>query len=361
MARLVCPYCTREIEMVSRDHIFPDFLGGTRTIPACATCNNKIFGSRFESKSARQLLAFQLMLSSLGLSRISLKEGTRWVRAYEQDGELYDVEFRRGRPVLVLSKPKITRDELGRVVSVRARSVDEARALGRRVGGKAGGVIQEVFLPIAFGAREFAFEFGPDFGRLVLKMCAAVSTLIPGFDPEDIRPLVSVLKGDELRVDDARKDFRPCPAVDSAVPLLSHAIYVERNPTGLHGLVVLFGAIRMYCKMASMTHCTQSSALLAILDISTGAERFSQVAPQGLAEAPLVIQSRARDDGIDRWMVELQRQISKAGAAGWSVSAHVPPRPISELWQSSTSDMSFNSWSRSTLSDALLRSESKKE
>ena len=71
----LCPYCRTMLDQISRDHIFPNFMGGSRTIPACAQCNNRVFGARFEAKAARQILGFQLMLTSLGLSRISPKEG----------------------------------------------------------------------------------------------------------------------------------------------------------------------------------------------------------------------------------------------------------------------------------------------
>ncbi|QOY90971.1 HNH endonuclease [Paludibaculum fermentans] len=348
--RSVCPYCAAQIIEISRDHIFPDFLGGTRKIPACATCNNKIFGARFESKAARQLLSFQLMLSSLGLSQIPLKQGVRWERAYEHHGELYDLEHRDGGPVLIRTKPKVIRDEHGRVISVEARSMKEVKALA--VSRTREGLpveIQEVSYRVPFEKRHFDFEFGPDFGRLAMKMSAALSSLLPHFDAADIQPAMRVLRGDETRVDEARRDFRPFPSVDNELPLLSHAIYVERGLTGLHGLVVLFGTIRMYCKLASRTTNREPCAAVGILDISTNQERFTPINPQGLTEAPLVIRTADHDRGCDIWANELKRQISEAGAEGWLVRGRMPCRPASVLWQSSTSDRMLQSWSSNTL------------
>ncbi len=162
--RHVCPYCAIQTDNISRDHIFSEFLGGTRTIPACAKCNNKDFGARFESTAARNLLSFQLMLSSLGISGIAIREGTKWINAHEHEGESYDLEYRDGGLIFVLSTPKITRDGRGRVISIEVRSMEEAKAHKRRL--PKGSTIESKLVkrPVPFDKRDFKFSFGPDFG-----------------------------------------------------------------------------------------------------------------------------------------------------------------------------------------------------
>ena len=176
-------------------------------------------------------------------------------------------------------------------------------------------------------------------------MAASLATLLPPFDPGDIAYLTSVLRDDATSIDDARKDFRPFPLIENKAPLLSHAIYVERNATGFHGSVTLFGAIRMYCKFTKSRGSNESRALLATLDISTGQEEFLQVDLQGLTEAPLVLGHDEIDHGCKMWMAELQRQITEAeNEKGWSVVGQMSRQERAAIWQSSTFDGSSPSW-----------------
>ena len=46
MTNALCPYCTREIGtdgvIPSDEHVFPEYVGGRVTVPACKDCNNRI-------------------------------------------------------------------------------------------------------------------------------------------------------------------------------------------------------------------------------------------------------------------------------------------------------------------------------
>ena len=345
---MLCPYCGNDANQITGDHIFPNFLGGRRTIPTCASCNNT-FGSRFESRAARQLLAFQLMLCSLGIPEIAPKEGTRWRNAYEWEGTLCDLEWRNGEAVLVYSKPKVIRDDLHAIVSVETRSMREAEKHLRNSGKDQFWQLEEFNTPVPFNSREFAFNFGPDFGRLVIKMCAALATLLPSFIPDDINQAIRVLKSDDPLVHSARRDFRSFPAVDNAVPPFSHALYIEHNPTGIHGIATIFGAFRMYCRLGSCDARPEPVALIGTLDVSNGEEIFREVPPHGLTEAPLLLQTIDRERGAKVQIAELQRQISLCGAKGWSIAAESRAGLISSLWQSSTVNTNSKSWSGSTM------------
>ena len=48
-----CPYCLVHPQD-SDDHVFPDFLGGTRKVQSCTKCNND-FGGRFEGPVSQDL------------------------------------------------------------------------------------------------------------------------------------------------------------------------------------------------------------------------------------------------------------------------------------------------------------------
>ncbi|MDQ3819956.1 MAG: HNH endonuclease, partial [Acidobacteriota bacterium] len=51
---------------LSRDHIFPQFLGGKRKVDCCKNCNS-VFGHTFEAEAAKILQAEHVFISSWGL------------------------------------------------------------------------------------------------------------------------------------------------------------------------------------------------------------------------------------------------------------------------------------------------------
>ncbi len=155
-------------------------------------------------------------------------------------------------------------------------------------------------------------------------------------------------------------DFRPFAAVDNALPRLSHAIYVERSSTGLHGFVVLFGHIRMYCKLGPGITTKEPCAILGLLDVTTGKEHFSQLEPQGLTEAPFLHSTKNLDQGLRGWTAEMQRQVSEAGAKGWLCSGELRRSPCLTFWKSSTADVSYSSWGGNTLAPSVLAAHPKK-
>src|SRR5689334_11984669 len=82
-----CPYCTKNIEAISKDHVFPQFLGGTRKVNCCKGCNNS-FGHTFEGKAAKILQSLHVFISTWGLP---LKSASPiWKNAYTRDGKTYN-------------------------------------------------------------------------------------------------------------------------------------------------------------------------------------------------------------------------------------------------------------------------------
>lgn len=60
-----CPYCGSDFAD-SDDHIFPAFLGGKRTMPACRACNSR-FGHTFEAQVAGTLEPIYVQLAKWGV------------------------------------------------------------------------------------------------------------------------------------------------------------------------------------------------------------------------------------------------------------------------------------------------------
>src|ERR1019366_7642730 len=62
----VCPYSEPPYDVFTDDHIFPQFLGGRRTIRVCRSCNS-FFGHSFEGAASKQLKRLQVFISNFGL------------------------------------------------------------------------------------------------------------------------------------------------------------------------------------------------------------------------------------------------------------------------------------------------------
>jgi hypothetical protein len=60
----VCPYCL-ERPRDSDDHVFPEFLGGTKTVRTYTPCNSE-FGHRFEGPVSNDLAPVIVVLSFSG-------------------------------------------------------------------------------------------------------------------------------------------------------------------------------------------------------------------------------------------------------------------------------------------------------
>ena len=92
-------------------------------------------------------------------------------------------------------------------------------------------------------------EIGPDVRRLALKMCIALSSLLPDFDLKEIGEARLFLRGDIAPVVNTLVAFDRYEAVDSIREALAHVIYVERGRTRVYGLVQFFGAVQIFCRL----------------------------------------------------------------------------------------------------------------
>lgn len=265
------------------------------------------------------------MLRSLGISKIPIREGTRWRRAYDHEGELHDIEYRDGGIVVVPSEPKVVKDEAGNVVSVRVRSPKEAKALLKKLKPGFEADIQQSSTRIRLDQHSFGFGFEPAFGQVVAKMCIALATLLPGFCPDEVSETADLLPARLTRLDEVRRDYRGL-GFDADLPLLSHRIHVERCGGKLHGRVVFFSSVQMYCIMRGRQTVSQDASLIGTLNVLTGDETFDSSPILGLSEAPFVITNAARDRGMAAWAQAMKEQIERAGVKGWNVELGLDPR-----------------------------------
>src|SRR3954470_8317283 len=97
-----CPYCGAVEFSPTQDHVFPQFLGGSRKIRCCKGCND-LFGHSFEGATAHQFNCFQVYISSWGISLRNT--GKTWKRAHTEDGREYDFRTRPGGVTPILSRP----------------------------------------------------------------------------------------------------------------------------------------------------------------------------------------------------------------------------------------------------------------
>jgi hypothetical protein len=127
--KTLCPYCEQLIQDFSRDHIFPDFLGGSSKIPACKRCN-EVFGGTFEGRAATMLYGVQVSMSTWGL--VFNQTVPPWRRAYEHKGVEFDISVEDTEPKLRLSRPIKEIKGDGKPISISFGSEKEAvRAASR--------------------------------------------------------------------------------------------------------------------------------------------------------------------------------------------------------------------------------------
>jgi hypothetical protein len=310
----MCPYCQKTILQNSSDHIFSDFLGGRRMITACKPCNDR-FGHSFEAAAAKILQAMHISISTWGLP---LKETVQdWKSGHEYKGIKFDLSVDGSNIKLRLAKPVTERDERGTVTAVTFATEKEAEkaAENARKKGKSA-TVQKIGIELPFPGAAFNLAINRELNRTALKMCVALSTLLPNFsalDTEFARPVLA---------DDAQSG--PVPNVTPAFVLydslealrqpLSHVIYVERNNHGVYGVVQFFGVIQLFCKLGKPNESSSNAAILGVLDPMTGGESFDETAPLLNLLAPNVCPIEELPKQIGKWLGKFEESAKARGA-----------------------------------------------
>src|ERR1022692_500830 len=298
----ICPYSQPPYGEFTDDHIFPQFLGGRRTIRVCKQCNNT-FGHTFEGRASNQLKRLQVFISHFGLD-LTRTSGT-WPAALEIGDDTFDLLSGPEGVQCVLGKPTVRRDAEGKIVGGKARSMSEAKQIAKGLikSGQAKDV--EIFTsedgPIEDVRLTAPLSFNPDLYRLATKMAAAV---LVAFDRASLvaeSGIPAYLHGAADRpTSPAYCDIEP---IRNLRPPLSHAVYVELGEIS-YGIVLIFGFLKIYVPLPS---AKEAAAFLGSLDPMTGDEMFLKVVPVGprrvppyITEAQVMAHLREMDDTLTR-------------------------------------------------------------
>jgi hypothetical protein len=316
-SQTLCPYCIALILIPSRDHIFPQFLGGKRKVDCCKNCNS-VFGHTFEAEAAKILQAEHVFISSWGIPLRSADP--TWRAAHVQDGKSYDLSIGQTGVKPELAKPVIKLDEEGGVESgefVDKKQADRfARSLIEKE--KAREVKLEVLAPpqIDLTGLGHTLVLGPDIRRTALKMCIALSTLLPDSNLEDISEARLFLRGDRrlVPVNNTLAAYNIYEAIDSRRKALSHVIYLERSQSRVYGLVQFFGVTQLFCRLGVPKSGSESAAIFASLDPVTGEEEISATFPLDLTEPPYFLSRDEYPQLIGGWLKKYRAEAITRGA-----------------------------------------------
>ena len=336
-----CAYCNWPVisatlakpndpRIATRDHIFPNFLGGRRQIVACKSCNDG-FGSAFEGVASWNLSFLAGALSIQGIP-FHLAPAGLIKEGYESEGVTYDLRFENGVLTPELSKPHRILDDRGRPIQVTARTFreleNERKAAARKHSGVVTSSIAKNSLrhsgPIPFKPR---FEYRSELYFAGLKMAVALASTLPAGTYSEILPAASQLKAaiHKARESGARDkqafpgvlgpcnahpDFRNHIFLDQNRPPLSHVVYVERCRGTVNAIVQFFGSIQLFCAIGPAS-TTQPAAILGVLNPLAGTEQFTPMNPlQVEDETPIDIV-----EGVAKWNAKLIAQAAELGHA----------------------------------------------
>jgi hypothetical protein len=297
----------------TEDHIFSEFLGGRKTIPACRHCNNG-FGLSFEGGYSQALLKVKTWLAVQGVP-LKWDRDFRWKGALEYQGKPSDLVVRDGEILLQLSNPELVRDGNGAPVELRARNMAEADKVTAGLKRKHNITKSEARIEtatVSLGKLRFRIDAGPDLGLLALKMCSGAATLLPGFEPADIETAVSVLRQATPRMDGVvAKDDRAFQEIESVRPAFAHVIFVERTRHGTVGIVQFFGWLQLHCTLGRHVNAPECG-LLCLLDTASGRETFEQMRPLSVSQPPA-----AFADLRSSWCRRMIAQAQSIGLTGF--------------------------------------------
>ena len=310
----VCPYCGLQAAN-SRDHIFPDFLGGSRTVWCCKPCNDR-FGYQVEAAVNRDLSSLIVAFSVSGYAH---PRTVVWKEAFtdpETDAK-YDLDSKSSAKP---SRPYKFIDNKGRTRG-RARSKREAMNFGKTLG--EGHIVfqEQTTTGLRPTLHHSRLHLGSEIRTLACKMCVALATTSDNLG-----------KRRNWRPGEIAKQHPPLllptriEALDDLRPPLGHLIYIEGDPVRgrSYGIVQFFGCSAQFYVLLDDKYEGSKFAQLATLDIRSFEEKFSEVVP-----IELITPSRFQDtatylESMRKWPETLNSEIERAfGAVGLKVNLGV--------------------------------------
>lgn len=278
----MCPYCFR-LPADTDDHIFPASVGGDRTVPSCASCNNG-FGATFEAATVHSLLYPTLIRLRICGVPISDPGSVRWRKARRlPNGQIADLVLRKDAveevsPELIVRRsdenPKIydvnlNDDPVGRRQFSRSFPPNKFRVLSHERTARGPG----------FETFKISLDRNPAFAAL--KMAYALASLefpkaIPAF-ASCREALGQALQDTRCEPELSLLDLRQFDNLDALRPALAHLIYVEQNQDIIHAFVQFFGAFQFHVTLMSAASVKLDGAAIATLDILTGSSNYRRI------------------------------------------------------------------------------------
>jgi hypothetical protein len=280
-----CPYCLSRVA-VTREHIFPQFLGGAKTITACAECNNDLFGLRTEGVIAKQLAPLIVHLSQCGLKP---QKNQAWKRAFSRVLDEVEIWYDlKSDGTCARSEMSVKKDENGNVTTLYLHKKDSAkqkRTLESAYPGTRYGFFEETEMVNPPKRLEIQPPLSTELQRLSIKMCVALaahfnisdkSVCFPVrqflLDAEPFRPRVFNNLPQNEKLEALRNGFK-------------HSVYVEGNPvtSKCYGIVEYFGFIQIFVQLHQKYVGPQFSVFGA-LDLVSRIETFKNCEPISIAQ-----------------------------------------------------------------------------
>lgn len=304
-----CPYCHERVR-TSRDHIFPQFLGGQSKIRICKPCNDK-FGHSFEGPVSKTFAPLQIFLRACGLR---FPTGAKWKRAYKDNATALQFDLDENLEAIPPA-PVILRDEnekiCGAIFPDKKSAEECSRSLRKKGLAKKVRIEKKVNEGLRPQLNSFDIQIDTNLRKLAIKMSAGLADKLNFngtiLDTNSRQFLVGTNYG-HIPV---RVAYLSYDLLDPKCPPLSHVIYVEGNQKNQrsYGVVRFFNTFQLYC-ILSNHYSAASFASLGVLDVSTKKETFSEIAPLELDEAPPSVPANEKNEGIRRWARRMTSQIT---------------------------------------------------
>jgi len=325
-----CPYCLVS-PRDSDDHVFPDFLGGTRKVKICTKCNNG-FGHRFEGPVSKDLASVIVFLSFSGYKNKRLVVHERaWVD--ETTGIEYNLDSTLQN---IPSKPHLFRED-GKVKRIVARSMYEARRIFASL--KAKGLVKgavekhEIQTGLQPPFKNVRINVGVEMRQLAAKMCVGVGqVVVPDVLLIDEK-CREFLLAEGPPSSPVRQTYMRYPKLDDRRPPLAHAVYLEGDSRSARcfGVVQLFGGAFQFYVPLSNSYVGRDFAALGVLDVTTFKEEFEEVERLRLPESPQFVSPSDVERSLSGWGEGLNAQIHAAFGKNAILFGASPKQSVSGL------------------------------
>lgn len=307
----LCPYCAAR-EADSDDHIFPRFLGGRETIPACRECNST-FGRTFEGILSKEMAPLWVAISGFG---VNPPGSPIWKRAFKHDGHDYNMAPGRGP---FLSKPIPKFNEEGEFIGGKF-------PLGHPIMSKPGfkWIANEEIINLDDISSKMEMTIGPNLYRLAMKICVALANYKETASISLSNEAKALLLEGDNKAGAALPDPRTHAFIEERSSFLGHAAYVHFDNANkcIYGIVQIFKFFQIHTKLSNNYQGPQF-AKFASMRISSLEEKLALIKPQAIENlTPLLLTEY--NAMVANWAARFNFHMSRL-IPGRTFSLHITP------------------------------------